>query len=136
MRVWFGAAFFAAVLAFFTGGARAQTQMEMNVAACDAAKKADAELNAAYAAVLEKNKDDPVFIRKLKVAERAWLAFRDAELAARYPAEDKAAAYGSMYNFCYCNALAELTRKRAAALAPWRDGVPEGDGCTGSYPVR
>ncbi|MFU2209239.1 lysozyme inhibitor LprI family protein [Solidesulfovibrio sp. C21] len=133
---FFVVAFLFAVLAFSATGVRAQTQMEMNATDCDAAKKADAALNAAYAAILQKNKDDPVFIRKLKIAQRSWITFRDAELAARYPAEDKAMAYGSMYNLCYCNALAELTRKRTAELAPWRDGVPEGEGCEGSYPVR
>ena len=116
--------------------ARAQSQMEMNAAACDAAKKADAQLNAVYNAILKNAKDDKEFIAKLKVAQRAWVAFRDAELEARYPARDKAMAYGSIFNLCYCNALADLTQKRTAELAPWRDGVPEGDACVGSYPVK
>lgn len=113
----------------------AQSQMEMNAAACDAARKADVELNAVYQAVLKKSAGDKVFTAKLKAAQRAWLAFRDAELAARYPAEDKS-EYGSIFNLCWCNALTELTRRRTAQLMPWRDGVPEGDACLGSYPVR
>lgn len=124
------------VLTFFAADARAQSQMEMNAAACDAAKKADVELNAVYNTILKNAKDDKEFIAKLKVAQRAWIAFRDAELEARYPARDKAMAYGSIFNLCYCNALADLTQKRTAELAPWRDGVPEGDVCVGSYPVK
>lgn len=115
--------------------AAAQSQMEMNAAACDAAKKADVELNAVYQAVLKKAAGDKVLTAKLKVAQRAWLAFRDAELAARYPAEDKS-EYGSIFNLCWCNSLADLTQRRTAQLTPWRDGIPEGDACLGSYPVR
>ncbi len=115
--------------------ALAQSQAAYNAAACAALKKADAELNAVYTAVLKKNADDKNFIDKLKVAQRAWVAFRDAEMAARYPARDKG-EYGSAFDLCWCNGLAELTRQRTEQLKPWRDGIPEGDVCTGSYPVR
>ena len=113
----------------------AQSQMELNAAACGAGKQADAELNAVYTTVLRKNAGDKRFIDKLKAAQRAWVAFRDAEMAARYPAEDKS-EYGSIFNLCWCNALAELTKRRTAELLLWRDGIPEGDACAGSYPVR
>ncbi|WP_300157343.1 lysozyme inhibitor LprI family protein [Solidesulfovibrio sp.] len=125
----------AAFLFVSAGPALAQSQAELNAAACGAAKKADAELNAVYGAILKKNAGDKRFIDKLKAAQRAWLAFRDAEMAARYPAEDKS-EYGTIFNLCWCNALASLTEARAAQLRPWRDGVPEGDACLGSYPVR
>ena len=115
--------------------ALAQSQAAYNAAACAALKKADAELNAVYAAVLKKNADDKNFIDKLKVAQRAWVAFRDAEMAARYPAMDKW-EYGSAFDLCWCNGLAALTQQRTEQLKPWRDGIPEGDVCTGSYPVR
>ena len=115
--------------------ALAQSQAAYNAAACAALKKADAELNAVYTAVLKKNADDKNFIDKLKVAQRAWVAFRDAEMGARYPEEDKS-AYGSAFNLCWCNALADLTKRRTADLKLWRDGIPEGDVCVGSYPVR
>ena len=115
--------------------ALAQSQAAYNAAACAALKKADAELNAVYTAVLKKNADDKNFIDKLKVAQRAWVAFRDAEMAARYPARDKG-EYGSAFDLCWCNGLAALTQQRTEQLKPWRDGIPEGDVCTGSYPVR
>ena len=115
--------------------ALAQSQMELNQTSCDAVKKADAELNAVYTAILKKNAGDRRFIDKLKAAQRAWVAFRDAEMGARYPAEDKS-EYGSAFNLCWCNALADLTKRRTADLKLWRDGIPEGDVCVGSYPVR
>ena len=115
--------------------ALAQSQAAYNAAACAALKKADAELNAVYTAVLKKNADDKHFIDKLKTAQRAWVAFRDAEMAARYPAKDKW-EYGSAFDLCWCNALAALTQQRTEQLKPWRDGIPEGDVCAGSYPVR
>jgi uncharacterized protein YecT (DUF1311 family) len=115
--------------------AQAQSQAEINASACDAVKKADAELNAVYTAILKKNAEDKRFLDKLKAAQRAWIAFRDAEMGARYPAQDKS-EYGSAFNLCWCNALADLTRRRTADLKLWRDGIPEGDVCVGSYPVR
>jgi len=126
------------MLLFFclsAGTALGQSQAERNMAACGAAKKADAELNAAYAGILKKMAGDTLFIEKLKVAQRAWVAFRDAELTARFPATDKS-EYGTIYNLCYCTELAELTRRRTEQLKPWQDGVEQGDGCVGSYPVQ
>lgn len=133
MRVCFAVCL---VLTVFVAVASAQSQREMNETACNAARKADAALNAVYQGILKNSKDDKVFVKKLRIAQRAWVAFRDAELEARYPEEEKTTAYGTMYTLCYCTALADLTRQRTEQLMPWRDGVPEGDGCTGSRPVR
>ncbi len=118
------------MLVFSVVVAHAQSQMEMTNTACEGAKKADAELNAVYSAIMKKHKNNKILIKKLKVAQRAWIAFRDAELSARYPG--KASDYGSSYSMCSCIALEELTKKRTAELLPWRDGV-EGDICSGSY---
>lgn len=126
---------FALTLAAPALPALAQSQAAYNAAACAALKKADAELNAVYTAILKKNADDKNFIDKLKTAQRAWVAFRDAEMAARYPARDKW-EYGSAFDLCWCNGLAALTQQRVEQLKPWRDGIPEGDVCVGSYPVR
>ncbi|WP_428562525.1 MAG: lysozyme inhibitor LprI family protein [Solidesulfovibrio sp. DCME] len=122
--------FFASVPA-----AWAQSQADLNASACQAAKKADAELNAVYNAIIQKNAGEKAFLDKFKAAQRAWLAFRDAELAARFKV-DPSEMYASSFNLCWCTALAELTEKRTAQLKPWRDGVVEGDICAGSYPVH
>jgi uncharacterized protein YecT (DUF1311 family) len=70
----------AALVAFPTGHANAQTQAEMNRHAAKDFKKADAELNSTYAALMAKLRDAESK-RKLKESQRAWIAFRDAEAA-------------------------------------------------------
>jgi uncharacterized protein YecT (DUF1311 family) len=114
----------------------AQSQAEINAQACDGYAKADAELNAVYRSVLEKNAGDKRFVGKFKAAQRSWIAFRDADMAARYPAEDIMMEYGTMYSYCFCTEMAERTRRRTEQLKVWRDGIAEGQSCVGSYPVR
>jgi uncharacterized protein YecT (DUF1311 family) len=57
--------------------AHAQSQAEMNNQAFADFKKADAELNKVYGQVMAKL--DAEGKEKLKVAQRAWVAFRDAQ---------------------------------------------------------
>ena len=72
-------------------GTASQTQAEMNRDACEKFKKSDAKLNQAYKRILADYQKDKLFIEKMKLAQRAWLAFRDAHLAAVYPAADASA---------------------------------------------
>ena len=76
-------------LALIVSSARAQTQAEMNQDACAQYKNADQALNATYKKVLKDYAKDPLFLAKLKQAQRAWIAFRDGHLAARFPKVDK-----------------------------------------------
>jgi uncharacterized protein YecT (DUF1311 family) len=108
---------------------RAQTQFDMNACAGDELAAADAELNRVYQAILEKYKDDSLFIEKLRAAQRAWLAYRDAELEAKFPPSD---GYGSVFPMCAARFKAQLTRERVAKLREWLDGVEEGEVCAGS----
>ncbi len=110
----------------------AQTQYEVNTKTCNEYESADQKLNAVYRQILEKYKSDTAFIAKLKTAQRAWLAFRDAELAAIYPADDKQAEYGSVYLMCSCIELATLTNQRIEQLSGWLLTAKEGDICRGS----
>jgi uncharacterized protein YecT (DUF1311 family) len=57
--------------------AHAQTQAQMNQEAAADFKKADAELNKVYPQVVAKL--DAEGKEKLKAAQRAWVAFRDAQ---------------------------------------------------------
>ena len=66
-----------AICALPLASAHAQTQAEMNSQAFAEFKKADAELNKVYAQVIAKL--DAEGKEKLKVAQRAWVAFRDAQ---------------------------------------------------------
>jgi uncharacterized protein YecT (DUF1311 family) len=81
----------AALVAFPTSHANAQSQAEMNRQAAKDFEKADAELNKTYEAHLRKF-PDAEGKEKLKKSQWAWLAFRDAEAA--FPADQ--ARHGSM----------------------------------------
>jgi len=111
-----------------TGHLAAQTQGEVN----QQYKKADQSLKATYAKVLKDYVRDRQFRGKLRQAQRAWVAFRDAHLAARFPRAEKQAEYGSSYPARRCAVLTELTEQRTKELKTWADGIPEGDVCNGS----
>jgi uncharacterized protein YecT (DUF1311 family) len=112
--------------------ANAQSQAAMHECASNRLSAADKELNQVYQQVLHKFAKDPVFIAKLKTAQKAWVAFRDAELAARFPDNDTS-NYGTVYPMCVNNELEAMTRKRTEELREWLKGAEEGDVCAGSY---
>ncbi|MCA1849700.1 MAG: DUF1311 domain-containing protein [Acidobacteria bacterium] len=124
------------IIAFTPLPALAQTQAEMDREACGEYQKSDAELNRVYRQVLDEYKADALFAEKLRVAQRAWVAYRDAQLGALYPARDPRRAYGSVHRMCRCQALTELTLERTEALRRWVMGVEEGDVCAGSIRIR
>jgi uncharacterized protein YecT (DUF1311 family) len=92
------------------------TQSEMNRGAGEEASDADAELNRVYQQLLSTMKSDANAAKKLRAAQRAWIAFRDAQLEALYPAEDKRVEYGSMYPMCSARVVAAMTEERTAQL--------------------
>ena len=116
-------------------GASDQTQFEMNQEACGKYKKADAELNRIYQRVLRDYAGDKNFIQKMKLAQRAWLTFRDAHLNSIYP-DPTPGTYGSVNPMCRCIILEGLTIDRINALREWADGIQEGDVCGGSYKFK
>ena len=83
---------------------RANTQMELNQCAANEYKAADRDLNAYYSKLEKTN--------ELVAAERAWIAYRDAECA--YQA--KAVEGGSMAPMIYSSCLADLTKQRLKQL--------------------
>jgi uncharacterized protein YecT (DUF1311 family) len=56
---------------------QAVTQVDMNTCSADQYKKADARLNAVYAALLKWLKSDKVATEKLIAAEKEWIRYRD-----------------------------------------------------------
>ena len=64
-------------------------QSEMNRCADLDTREADADLKRVYQELLAKLKNDDTATNKLRAAQRAWLAFRDAHLQELYPADDK-----------------------------------------------
>ena len=110
---------------------RAQTQGEMDDQACKDFSAADKRLNAAYQKVLAAHPKDALFSAKFRAAQRAWVAFRDAEIDALFPAKDKPLEYGSVYPMCDCQERTAITLRRIEELDDWLT-VQEGDVCTGS----
>lgn len=120
---------------FLASPVLAQSQREMNQAAGSKFATADAELNRVYKEILRLYKDKPAFIEKLRVAQRAWIKFRDAELEALYPVGPDESAqylYGSVFPMCWAVNKESLTRARTSTLRQWLKGTEEGDVCSGS----
>ncbi|MBC8137660.1 MAG: DUF1311 domain-containing protein [Fibrella sp.] len=90
--------------------AQAQTQYEMNQMESKNYAKADAELNRIYAKLTKKL--DKEGVAKLKKAQRAWIVYRDSEMAF---AADTARG-GSMMPMLYSGAGAQLTKERTKDL--------------------
>ena len=111
------------------------TQLELNQCAADDLDAADAELNRVYDEIRRRYQDDDVFLGKLKEAQRAWIAFRDAELGAIFPHSEQPRYYGSMLPYCLQSWLSLMTRQRILELRRWlAEPGEEGDICTGSFP--
>ncbi len=92
---------------------KAQAQPEMNDCANKEFEAADKEMNEVYAKLVAGMKDDPDSLASFKKAQRAWVAFRDAEVAALYPGGPDA---GSATPMCGSLEMAHLTRQRTAEL--------------------
>src|SRR6266436_1236024 len=106
----------AALVAFPTSHANAQSQAEMNRQAAKDFEKADAELNSTYAALMAKLPDADSK-QKLKEKQRAWVASRDAEVARA----TNEANGGSMAPMLRYETLTHLTRERIKELEAMLD---------------
>ena len=115
---------------------KANTQLEINQCGGLDQQIVDQALNTVYQAVLTKHATNQLFVQKLKLAQRAWITWRDAEMAAIYPETHDPGFYGSSFAGCWNGQLARITRERTLQLRKWLDGVEEGDICSGSYPIK
>lgn len=122
--------FFIIALASFS-----QTQLNMNQTAGEKYSMADKEMNRVFNQILIDYKNDSNFIEKLKVSQRLWIKFRDAELEMKFPESDKR-YYGSMYPMCASGYLEQLTKERTKKLMEWLNPIPEGECCGGSIKYR
>lgn len=107
------------VLAVWAGAAAAAedctalaTQGEMNGCAGRNFAAADADLNTLYRQVTERLAGDAEGLGKLKAAERAWVAFRDAECAFAAMSVEG----GSIYPMILLGCRETMTRERISAL--------------------
>ncbi len=120
-------------LTFIQLSAYSQSQTAMNRQAGNQYQKADKELNTVYQKILTEYAKQPMFIAKLKTAQRLWVQLRDAELEARFPEPSQ---YGSALPSCRAIYLEDLTRQRIKFLRTWLNGIPEGDVCNGSVKMK
>lgn len=85
--------------------------------------RADAELNRYYAAATKRltEQQDTTALAKLRAAERAWIAYRDAECDAVYESWGQGTIRGSMNLGCQI----DVTKARAATL--WQNWLTYAD---------
>jgi uncharacterized protein YecT (DUF1311 family) len=93
-----------------------QTQSALNATAAENYRNSDKALNYVYRSVLKAQAKDAAFIKAITAAQKAWIAFRDAEMMAKFPHKDEAMYYGSMFGLQWNTALKELTDKRTKEL--------------------
>src|SRR5216684_1504139 len=107
---------------------KASSQPDLQVCADNESRQEEAAMERTYQQLLEKAKSDPVAEKKIRTAQQSWLAFRDAQLEAMYPHEDKQGEYGTAYPMCALFLKTELTRQRTEMLSKMLNPV-EGDVC-------
>lgn len=91
-------------------------QAELNACANDEVARVEAELNRLYQKLLLQVASQPEATTKIKAAERAWIAYRDAYMDAMYPAKNKQGEYGSIYPMEADLLRAKLTQRQVTAL--------------------
>ena len=104
------------------------TQIELNQCSLDDYTAADKKLNDTWKKLMAKFKSDKTATAKLKTAQKAWIAFRDAELEAQFACDAKdAPCWGSMEPMLRNGVMQELTEARTERLQKYIDdglGVP------------
>lgn len=91
---------------------KAKTQTELNQCTATSYQAADDELNEAYQALIGKLESNSGSLEKLRVAQRAWIGFRDAECAFESSAVEGGSAQPMIRNLC----LGSLTQARTDRL--------------------
>ena len=98
------------------------SQTEMTDCAQAAYKLTDAALNDHYNEIKDRVKRAPVTTEQLVTAQRAWLAFRDAECTFAASGVDG----GSIYGYVHTTCLNRLTKQRVKQLEAYLE-CEEGD---------
>ncbi len=117
-------------LLLFMAPAMAQTQADLNQSTCADVVTAKKKLNSVYQKVLNHHKGDAMTTAAIQKSQKAWLAFRAAQLEAIYPNPDKS-NYGTVYDMCLCIESTKLYEQRIKQLSEWMVSR-EGDVCSGS----
>lgn len=112
-----------------------QSQYDLNQIAYNDYLKAEKQLNNSYRSILKAYKNDTVFIRNFKKAQKIWYQLRDAEMDAYYP-EHFGELSGSSAPMCWNLYKTDLTKARIKKLRIWLTGIEEGDVCAGSPKIK
>lgn len=115
---WFAglaAAIFFVVPASAQDCSKASNQAEMNACAAEALQKADKELNALYGQIKNRLKDEKPKAALVTEAQRAWIAFRDAECKFAGSGVEG----GSLQPMIVDSCKEDLTQARNKALAEY-----------------
>lgn len=93
-------------------------QLELNACARDDFVNADKALNETYQALIQKGSGDGSFVSKLRQSQKAWLAFRDADIEAQFACneDNERICWGSMYPMSLLSRKAQLTYTRTKQL--------------------
>jgi uncharacterized protein YecT (DUF1311 family) len=110
----------------------AKTQRALTQCAGNEFRAAEGEMLRLVQTLHETHARDPLFLKRLDDSQRAWLKYRTAQLAMRFPHADAPNYYGSVLPMCEGSYLAQLTQQRIATLREWIDGTAGGDVCAGS----
>ncbi|MDO5674411.1 MAG: lysozyme inhibitor LprI family protein [bacterium] len=86
---------------------------------------ADSVLNGNYQRILREHADQPAFIAKFKASQRAWLQFRNAEMAALFPHDKMDLAHGEGLTEAQQQWLTKLTEERSIQLVRWLSCMEE-----------
>ncbi len=115
------------------------TDLNLTLEAAEYRKQMDSTLNFVYRAILNDYRDDTSFIRKFKLAEDAWLTYRDAELGAMLPYPHNWNVESAPQRYYYYIEEDEyrdaITKRRIEELMMWYTGNHEGcDNCSFRMP--
>ena len=75
----------------------AKTQLAMNTCAGNELTLRTKQMNAVYSQLMSRAAKQPGAAARVAASQKAWTAYTDAYIEARYPANDKQAEYGSIY---------------------------------------
>lgn len=106
----------ATVPAFAASCDGAATQSDMTACYADAFKAADKALNATYRKIEGRLGDNPDARKLLVAAERAWIAFRDAECAFSASGVEGGSIHPMMVSICMTDLTTARTRQLTAFL--------------------
>jgi len=97
----------------------AQSQHQMNKEAWQAYEQADTKLNTIYKKIMASKDVEPEAKKNLRLAQRAWLSFVDAQIGTHYPVkkgENPRELYGSIYPTEVAMMKTELVKARVKQL--------------------